>query len=330
MNEATADSTGAPLAAAVPETLRRVAASRLYQGPRTKRLAAADRLIAAASQHNIRPDLMWATFGESAAIEPVRQLVMGVPGSGRTAMLFLSPPGPVGACGDARAQQSELAACVRAARAGLHPAHARLIQALPEPHETWSIEACVEGGLTLIGELAYMRRPFSPNDGDEIEPWPSGVDVRPLGKGADTDFEALETALASSYIETLDCPELCGLRDTSDVVASHVATGLFDPSTWWMVWHEGQPEGCVLMSHCPEHDSVELVYLGLSPKIRGRGLGEALLRGSIARCKAYNAASVTLAVDRRNAPALRLYDRLGFRAFASRVALVWGPTPPAS
>ena len=125
-------------------------------------------------------------------------------------------------------------------------------------------------------------------------------------------------------MDTLDCPELCGLRRTDDVIASHLATGVFHPETWWLVFEDGEPEGCVLMSHCPEHDSVELVYLGLSPRLRRRGLGERLLRCAIARCARYSAASVTCAVDRRNAPAVALYERLGFRAFASRIALVRG------
>ncbi|MEM7754648.1 MAG: GNAT family N-acetyltransferase [Planctomycetota bacterium] len=313
----------------VPESLRRVAASRLYQGPKNKRLSAADKLLAAAGAHGIDPQLMWATLGHPKDPEPVRQMVMGVPGSGRTAMLFLSPPGGSGPLGTAATQQHELALCVQAACDGLASAglDIRLIQALPEPHETWGVRACTEGGMTLVGELAYMRRAFTADDrrGQTLEDWPARVEVRPISTaGGPPDTDALTRALDATYIDTLDCPELCGLRRTEDVIASHLSTGVFDPQTWWIIYDDGKPEGCVLMSHCPDHDSVELVYLGLSPKLRGHGLGGRLLRAAMGRCARYGASSVTCAVDRRNTPAASLYERLGFRPFASRVALVRG------
>jgi len=275
---------------------------------------------------------MWGVLGPPGAAEPVRQMVMGVPGSGRTALLFLSPPGVAAELGDTTTQRDELSACVSSALGGLlGDAEAiRLVQALPEPHETWSVRACRDGGMTMVGELAYMRRPFTAKDRRGTPPpWPAGVEVRPCGPASPRagdlpDLAALTLALDASYEDTLDCPELCGLRRTQDVIESHMSTGVFDPSMWWIAWSRGEPLGCVLMSHCPEHDSVELVYLGLGKALRGRGLGEALLRGALARTARCGAASVTCAVDRRNGPAVSLYERLGFRVFASRVALVHG------
>lgn len=321
-----------PTVVRVPETLRRCAASRLYQGPRAKRLAAADSLLRVAASHGIRPELMWATLSEPGSTEPVRQMVMGVPGTGRTAMLFLTPPGPTAALGDADNQHLELTACVETAVAELAAAGlgVRLIQVLPEPSETWSIRACVEAGMTEIGELAYMRRPYGKDASADDAPWPDVVEVRALAFGerrgslSTADTAALTTALDASYVRTLDCPELCGLRRTEDVIASHMSTGVFNPETWWLVSENNEPAGCVLMSHCPDHDSVELVYLGLAPSLRGRGLGATLLRAAIVRTARFGAQSVTCAVDRRNAPAMALYERLGFRVFANRVAIVAG------
>ena len=96
--------------------------------------------------------------------------------------------------------------------------------------------------------------------------------------GLDAAAPELLEALESSYQDTLDCPELCGLRETPDVLDSHRSTGVFDPALWWMVHVNGQARGCALFNRCPEQRTIELVYLGLSPELRGRGLGKWLLR----------------------------------------------------
>ena len=35
---------------------------------------------------------------------------------------------------------------------------------------------------------------------------------------------------------------------------------------------QGAPAGCMLLNRCPEQRVVELVYIGLAPGLRGRGL----------------------------------------------------------
>jgi len=135
-------------------------------------------------------------------------------------------------------------------------------------------------------------------------------------------------ALVASYEGTQDCPELCGLRETADVLASHRSTGVWDPASWWLVLDRGVPRGVALFAHCPEVRSVELVYIGLGPSLRGRGIGRRLLELGLARACTLDADEMTCAVDRRNAPAMRLYETMGFAPFAQRVALVRpiGPT----
>ena len=112
------------------------------------------------------------------------------------------------------------------------------------------------------------------------------------------------------------------MRPTEDVLDSHRATGAFDPNRWWLVTLEGEPEGCCLMTHCPSHRSVELVYIGLSPAIRGKGVGSRVLCTALRAVRGIDADEVTCAVDRANAPALRLYAALGFEEFTGRAAFV--------
>ena len=93
---------------------------------------------------------------------------------------------------------------------------------------------------------------------------------------------------------------------------------------WWVLYLDDHPQGCLLLNHCPELRSIELVYLGLSPALRGRGVGSAAMALGIERSATRRAGEMTCAVDRNNVPALRLYARLGFTEFASRVAFVGG------
>jgi ribosomal protein S18 acetylase RimI-like enzyme len=65
------------------------------------------------------------------------------------------------------------------------------------------------------------------------------------------------------------------------------------------------------------------VYLGLGQSLRGKGLGRTLLPYCMARARSVVPGwPVTCAVDERNVPALRLYERLGFTVFGRRRALV--------
>jgi len=68
--------------------------------------------------------------------------------------------------------------------------------------------------------------------------------------------------------------------------------------------------------------SVELVYLGLVPEARGRGLGRRLLEHGLALLKGRSERAVVLAVDERNTPAMKLYREAGFRPSLRRVAFI--------
>jgi ribosomal protein S18 acetylase RimI-like enzyme len=278
--------------------------------------------------HGIDLSLMWATMDRTASGRPVRarQVCLAVPGAGRTVMLMLSGPGG----GDEAAECGERVACIEAACAffagpeGGAKRDVKLAQALPEPGEPWSVRAFESAGFVKVGDLAYLRRPLWPPLVAPEPPWPEGISVRNVRGVApgEPDRALLLAALNRSYEETLDCPELCGLRETEDILESHRATGSFDAKLWWLVMLGNEPQGCMLLSRCPDHNSVELVYLGLSPALRGRRMGSRLLEFGIASLGAVTADSLTCAVDLRNEPARRLYARTGFREFGRRVAMV--------
>jgi ribosomal protein S18 acetylase RimI-like enzyme len=78
----------------------------------------------------------------------------------------------------------------------------------------------------------------------------------------------------------------------------------------------------MLLSACPEQNLIELVYLGLAPPLRARGIGGSLLRMAFTEVSRRPEKSMTCAVDLRNHPALRLYESAGFQQFSTRVPMV--------
>ncbi len=313
----------------VPPALRLAAAERLVSVKGPARRRAARSLLESAPRVGIDPSLMWATTDPDRGRDWVGQVCLAVPGSGRTAMLFLSEPGHVRLQGSEATQIQERVLVLEAAFEGLGARpelEIEVAQSLPEPGQRWSIEACKRASMIHVGDLAYLRRPRPEHVGLQDPAalgWPEGVRVRRAGDLADPDnARAMVEALDRSYEDTLDCPELCGLRRTQDVLASHRSTGEFDPTHWWVAELDGRPEGCVLMSACPDQDALELVYLGLSTRLRGRGLGRLLLERAMSSAGRESLGTITCAVDRRNTPALALYERLGFHEFTSRVAYV--------
>lgn len=218
-----------------------------------------------------------------------------------------------------------------------------LVQGLLEPHETDAATALARAGFIRLGDLAYMRRSLPRARGfdrgrssrtsragrhaefGESFVWPAGVTVTRVSDVSPGDRDALlAAALERSYIDTQDCPELCGLRDVADVLDSHKSVGDYDPSLWWIINYQGNPEGAMLLSACPEQQTIELVYLGISPTLRGKGIGSAMLALGLKELTGRPESTISCAVDTRNLPALKLYTRAGFQEFSLRVPMVMG------
>jgi ribosomal protein S18 acetylase RimI-like enzyme len=347
----------------VPAELQLTAAMRLVGGQMDDPRGAAEKFLQAAADHRIDLSLMYCSQDPSQP-EEVREVCLAVMGTGRTAMLFVSGPrkdhswisksrfGGRSGMADA-AGQSERVGLIHevceAAAAFSSPDKPRavLAQSLLESREAEVARAFRVAGFLQLGDLAYMRRPLQKSAGRVLEQsanvvWPSGLTVRSLDEltnaGADeaTLTAKLKLALERSYIDTRDCPELCGMRSIDDVLDSHRSVGVLDPTLWWLVENRDGPQGCLLLSPAPEQDSVELVYLGLAPAARGIGLGAKLLAFGLRKLydtalapepvaghpHVHGGGGVTCAVDTRNAPAMKLYRRAGFERVGLRMPFV--------
>lgn len=318
----------------IPPDLRLAAAQRLVPRGTTNRLEAARRLLAGSEAAGISLEHMYGVIHPASRGRPawVSEVALAVPGAGRTAMVFLGAPATPGTSHEPSGlAAADRLACLKALEQGIandRTASAPcVLQALPEPQESWIVDTLTDAGFCHVGDLAYLKRPLRASDrslgtGRALPPGVTTRQVTALGPGS-PDHEQLIRALNASYEQTLDCPELCGMRETTDVIESHLATGRFDPSLWTIVLMQGEPVGCALFNEVPDNRSAELVYLGVGPAARGLGLGRWLVEDGLARvARQTRATEVLCAVDRRNAPAFRVYKSIGFGAFASRTALV--------
>jgi ribosomal protein S18 acetylase RimI-like enzyme len=275
-----------------------------------------DRFLAFSHQRGIDLDAMWARLDRSGR---VLGAALAVPNPGRTAMLFGTPPSDA-------AQVAAQGRLIDHVCEALRTTEVDLAQALAEPGHRRHHEAFLAGGLHDLAMLGYMERPI-PRPGEIPPPrWPEGVSTAPFREG---DEPALIDVLDASYEDTRDCPGLRGLRRTEDILAGHRATGAFEPALWTLLLDGGVPAGALLLNPAPASRTIELVYIGLALRGRGRGLGAALLRHGLRLAARRADTAVTLAVDEANAPALRLYRGAGFRRVARRRAMIRSVQPIA-
>lgn len=127
--------------------------------------------------------------------------------------------------------------------------------------------------------------------------------------------------ISASYQHSLDCPALNGLRNIDDIIAGHKATGCFQPELWFLLLEADKPQA-VLLLNTLANATLELVYLGLVPSARGRGLGNLLMQQTLACASRIGADRLYLAVDALNVPALKLYFRCGLQRVCAKTAVM--------
>ncbi len=215
------------------------------------------------------------------------------------------------------------AALVKAALESLSDRGYRLAQAaLDESAGPQAARDLARGGMPHITELLYLeRKTAAPLPWSESE---RGHDRREAPATAAPDFtwrpytpaiaDEFRAALQATYEGSLDMPELEGTRSLEDILTGHQAAGLFVPARWQLGILPGEPDSgaVLLLNEAPGREAWEVIYLGLTPAARGRGLGRAVIRHALALAGRAGAPVLELAVDLRNTPAVRLYRQTGF------------------
>lgn len=231
---------------------------------------------------------------------------------GRTAIVMIPPPGELGI------DPEEQLRLTRAGLARLGEHDLYYVQALLELGATGVAALLEQAGFRPLAVLEYLER-------DALHPWvdpPGPEEAEWVQYDERTHGEFAQTVLAT-YRDSQDCPELTGLRPMDDILAGHKASGRFEPRLWELARVAGRTAGCLLLSPLMHAPMLEVVYMGVVPEFRRRGVGELLLRRALEQCHTTGARRLTVVVDDRNEPAKRLYARLALLPVARRKAFFY-------
>ena len=238
--------------------------------------------------------------------DPVACVV--VPGPGRVGALLLSPlPGPGCASAAAHAAADAVATC--------NSDHVGLIQALLDPADTLRKASLEQAGLQSLTVLHTMERTLPRRK--VAKPKRTTIRLEPCLLG---DAHHVAKLMVGTYADTLDCPDLCGLRDPMDTLQGHLATGTPIPELWCIVHVDGREAGVLFVAD--QKDVCDLVYVGILPFARGRGVGRALMQILVHELDAKRHKRIRLSVDQSNTPAVALYESLGFNTCSRSLALI--------
>ncbi len=230
--------------------------------------------------------------------------VLDLPGG--VSLLMLSPPLP-------GHQPEGLAELLALAGRAARDRGRRFAQIMSEPDMADQLRpALLVAGFSHLALLQYMQR--SAYDPVAIQPV-EGITWLTL---ADAGEDSFAETISRTYIESRDCPDLTGIRTMQDVTDSHRGGGEFDPHGWYLLQQHGEPAGVLITARTPFRANLEVVYVGLVPTARGKGLGRVCMHRAIQRARDLALAGVTLAVDAANPPACRLYTGMGFSVYAMK------------
>jgi len=196
------------------------------------------------------------------------------------------------------------------AATGAHIAQALVAISDEESRRLFSL-----GGFTAAAELLYLAADVKPAASQRTD---LPFELESFAPAAESRLIRL---IERTYVGTLDCPQIDGLRKTADVVAGYKSIGQFKPQRWQIVRHNGDDVGCLLVNVHPDVKHAEIVYVALVPEVRGRSWGLLLVQHAHRLAAEADCERVVLAVDAANQPALRLYAAGDFFQFDHRV--VW-------
>ncbi len=92
-------------------------------------------------------------------------------------------------------------------------------------------------------------------------------------------WQRLATVVEKTYVGSLDCPEVTGLRSAYETLQGYRQNTQWRPDLWFLVGAAQEDIGCLLLlGDRPQDGCPELVYMGLIPEYRGRGIGSWLVR----------------------------------------------------
>jgi ribosomal protein S18 acetylase RimI-like enzyme len=137
-------------------------------------------------------------------------------------------------------------------------------------------------------------------------------------KVSSDDFPAFQEILQQTYTDSDDFPQLMRQFGEEDVcIRWQHGVGTGRSSTWLFAELGGYEAGCLVLDQEPEQQQTELVYMGLLPQHRGKGLGHELVRwGQWLAGQKNGGNRLTVSVDANNERALACYLKNNFVRYA--------------
>jgi len=202
---------------------------------------------------------------------------------------------------------------MRAAAKFLDDKRVSLAQVLVSPDAPQDPQLLAAGEFHRLVELRYLKV--------ERDLLPEKLSVNKLNfiSAACDEPERLGRLIMKTYEQTLDCPQLNGLRDAADILKGYQAQGEFSADRWFFVQQDDNDVGVLILTIHPDRGTWELVYMGVVPESRGKRFGEEIVKFAISQASAGGASRLVLAVDQSNAPALDMYRAAGFVGWDSRI-----------
>jgi mycothiol synthase len=195
----------------------------------------------------------------------------------------------------------------------------RLIHALLDPGDA-ALALFEECGFRAIAEIIQMERAIDPTNANE--PLRGRLEMRRATAAAESEFERV---VEGTYIDSLDCPELDGIRTVSEVLEGYRGVDESREVRWFVARAHGEAIGCLLLERVAGCGVCSLQYMGVLPRWRGRGFGRELVGWALREAAQWGMEVIHLAVDTRNAPARALYVEFGFREARRKSVLIIAP-----
>ena len=163
-----------------------------------------------------------------------------------------------------------------------------------------------------LRESLYLSRDLSPT----TEPEPANALVRGWTSG---DFAGAVRVLCSAYqgVPGAECFAADQSREqwaryTWQILRTP-GCGRFDASLSRVVCAPGsQTPAAVALVTWIAPDAAHVAQIAVAPELRRQGVGRMLMQSIVHACASAGATKLTLMVDGANAPAIGLYERLGF------------------
>lgn len=273
------------------------------------------RVVAALSQHETNPHLFDGMLVATTDEGTLEGLIWIVEMPGKTCVTGLP-------CVRDPDNWELILGLLQAANAWLKASTCSLNQFVlsPDQHRAWGqILHHVEHPISIwLDHLTLSTRRAGTSKAIR-DPGPQPLATAPVGDPQSASFLKL---LSLTFLNSQDCSAISGHQDYADMVRGYLATG-DSGAKWWRVFRQdGETVGCCLLSEHRSSSQLEVVYIGMIPAARGKGLARLALQEALQIARSIGMTSLIAVVDQDNQPARRMYRSLGFTRTETRVSRI--------